>query len=323
MTLSKSDKVFVAGHNGLVGSAIVDVLKKKGYERIVTRSRKELDLRNSEAVNDFYKKEKPDAVFVAAAKVGGIHANNTFRADFIYENLVIQNNLIWGAHTHDVRRLIFLGSSCIYPRNAPQPMPETCLLQSELEYTNRPYALAKIAGLELIHGLRMQYGRDYFSAMPTNLYGPRDNFHPENSHVLPALIRRFCENVDAGSKEITIWGTGSPKREFMHSHDCADAVVFLAEKLTKDALESSSVGKAKWSHVNVGSGQEVSIRELAEIVSRTTKFQGKLVFDSSRPDGTPRKLLDSSFLNSLGWSASVPLERGIQEAVSWFRENVR
>lgn len=320
--LSKTDKIFVAGHRGLVGSALVETLTKRGYSNIVTRSRDELDLRDANAVSQFYKVEKPSVVFVAAAKVGGIHANNTYRADFIYENLLIQNNLVWGAHLADVARLVFLGSSCIYPRNAPQPMPETCLLQSELEYTNRPYALAKIAGLELVDGLRKQYGRDYFSVMPTNLYGPRDNFHPENSHVLPGLIRRFCEAKQNHAKEMVVWGTGTPRRELMYSLDCADAIVFLAEKLTSNLIENSMVGQARWSHVNVGSGDEVTIAQLAAVVAEAVGFDGKLVFDTSKPDGTPRKLLDTTFLQSLGWKRSMELKDGIKVSVDWYTKNV-
>ena len=319
MQLSKNDKIYVAGHRGLVGSAIVESLRARGYEKIITRPRSELDLLDAVAVQRFYAEEKPDVVFVAAAKVGGIHANNVYRADFIYENLVIQNNVIWNAHQSDVHRLVFLGSSCIYPRNAPQPMPETCLLTGELEYTNRPYALAKIAGLELVNSLRLQYGRDYFSVMPTNLYGPGDNFHPENSHVLPALIRRFVEAKASGAKSVTVWGTGTPKREFLYSQDCADAIVHLAASIKVDSLEDSPQGKKGFFHVNVGTGKDVSISDLAQTIARVVDYHGLIEFDSSRPDGTPRKLLDICYLSEMGWSPRFTLEHGIAKTLNWFK----
>lgn len=320
--VQKSDRIFVAGHKGLVGSALVKTLKQRGYENLILRSRKELDLENSQAVRAFYEKEKPNVVFVAAAKVGGIYANNTYRADFISQNLSIQNNVIWGAHLASVHRLIFLGSSCIYPREAPQPMPETCLLTGPLEYTNRPYAIAKIAGLELVQSIRKQYGRDYFSVMPTNLYGPQDRFDPEESHVIPALIQRFHHASVSGEKTVKVWGSGKPLREFMFSLDCADAIVFLAEKLSKEALDNSAIGKAGWSHMNVGSGQEVSIKHLAKLIAQVTKYKGQIEFDSSKPDGVKQKLLDSGFLHSLGWKPHSSLEQGLEETCSWYEKSV-
>ena len=308
--LAKSARIFVAGHRGLVGSALVERLQKGGYTNVLTRTRQELDLSDAASVQKFFAEARPEGVFIAAAKVGGIHANNVYRADFIHENLLIQNNLIWAAHLNNVQRVVFLGSSCIYPREAPQPMPETCLLSGPLEYTNRPYALAKIAGLELIDSLRKQYGRDYFSAMPTNLYGPRDNFHPENSHVLPALLRKFVEATQRGDKTVSVWGSGNPRREFMYSEDCADAIVHLFETLSKEQLDKSEIGKAGWSHVNVGTGTDVSIRELAEEIASATGFKGEIIFDPSKPDGTMRKLLDCTLLKELNWKGSVGLEEG-------------
>ena len=316
--LAKSARIFVAGHRGLVGSALVERLQKGGYTNILTRTREELDLSDQAAVRKFFEDARPEGVFIAAAKVGGIHANNVYRADFIHENLLIQNNLIWASHLNNVQRVIFLGSSCIYPREAPQPMPETCLLGGPLEYTNRPYALAKIAGLELIDSLRKQYGRDYFSVMPTNLYGPRDNFHPENSHVLPALIRKFVEALQNGDKTVSVWGTGNPRREFMYSEDCADAIVHLFETLSKEQLDKSDIGRAGWSHVNVGTGTDVSIRELAEEIAGATGFSGDIVFDSNKPDGTLRKLLAVSVLKEAGWSHKVSLPVGIKATLKWY-----
>ena len=321
MTMTSSDRVFVAGHRGLVGQALVKKLREKGYENIITRSREELDLLDQRAVEAFFAKEKPDVVFLAAAKVGGIFANNTYRADFIYQNLQIQNHVVYSAHLFGVRRLVFLGSSCIYPRNAPQPMKESDLLTGELEITNRPYAIAKIAGLELVHSIRTQHGKDFFSVMPTNLYGPGDNFHPENSHVLPALIRRFHEAKALNAKEVVIWGTGTPKREFMYSEDCADAIVFLAENVQKGFFESSALGKSMYSHVNVGSGQEVTIRELAELIQHSVGFTGNVCFDPSKLDGTPRKLLDVSLLKSIGWVSGTKISCGIKETYESFQRN--
>jgi GDP-L-fucose synthase len=313
--LSPTDRVFVAGHRGLVGAAIVRSLGSRGYRDVITRTRQELDLLDGRAVEEFFTTARPTAVFVAAAKVGGIQANNTYRADFLYENLQIQNHVLWAAHKAGVHRLVFLGSSCIYPREAPQPMPESALLTGRLEPTNQPYALAKIAGLELVNALRAQHGRDWFSAMPTNLYGPGDNFHPTDSHVLPALIRRFHEAKLANAAEVVVWGTGSPRRELMHADDCADACVFLAEK-----LDDATLTKLKpFTHVNVGSGDEISIGDLARSVAKAVGYEGRLVFDTSKPDGTPRKLLDLTVLTSLGWQRKIPFEQGLADTVAWFR----
>jgi len=301
-------KVFIAGHKGLIGSALKRNLENKNYE-IVTRTKEELDLTNQDHVYSFYKDVKPDVVLLAAAKVGGIHANNTYRADYIYENLCIQNNLIWGAHKYDVDKLIFLGSSCIYPKFAPQPMPESCLLTGELEETNRPYALAKIVGLELVSSLYRQYKRNYFSVMPTNMYGEYDNYDLQNSHVLPAMIRKFIEAND----EVLLWGTGSAKREFLYADDCADAIVFLLEK------NIDFQGK----HINIGSGQEISINKLAYLIAESVGFHGEIKWDKTKPDGTPRKLLDVSYLNRLGWSAKTSLQDGIAKTIEAYKAGKR
>lgn len=319
--INRQDRIFVAGHTGLVGSAITETLRNKGYKDIVTVAIDELNLLDQVKTNEFFAQTRPTVVFLAAAKVGGIHANNVYRADFIYENLQIQNNVIWSAHKNDVHRLVFLGSSCIYPRECHQPMGEDALLTGPLEVTNRPYALAKIAGLELVSSLRHQYQRDYFSVMPTNLYGPRDNYHPQNSHVLPALIRRFFEAQKRGDREVVVWGSGAPLREFMYSLDCADAVVHLAESMTSEALAASTIGRLGWSHINIGSGQEVSIKELATLVAEAVGFEGSLVFDPSKPDGTIRKLLDVSLLRSLGFESAVSLRDGLRRAVDWYARN--
>jgi GDP-L-fucose synthase len=316
--ITSSDRVYVAGHTGLVGSAIMEVLRARGFRNIVTRTIDELNLLDQTQVNAFFSSEKPTAVFLAAAKVGGIHANNTYRADFIYENLQIQNNVIWAAHTHQVHRLVFLGSSCIYPRDCVQPMKEEHLLTGSLEPTNRPYALAKIAGLELVSSLRQQFGRDYFSVMPTNLYGPRDNFHPVNSHVLPALIRRIHEATKSGAACVTVWGTGAPQREFMYSLDCANAIVHLASTLTSEQISQSPLGRLGWSHINIGTGQEVTIRELTATIARVIGFRGNIQFDHSKPDGSARKLLDTSLLQQLGFRPSMPLEEGIRSTYEHF-----
>lgn len=310
--LNKSDRIFVAGHRGLVGSALVRSLSSKGYENLILKDHISLDLMDRDSVTSFYAEEKPDVVILAAAKVGGIHANNTKRADFIYQNLTIQNNVIWGAYQSGVRKLVCLGSSCIYPRNAPQPMPENCLLSSPLEMTNRPYAVAKIAGLELVNSLRNQFGCDYFSVMPTNLYGIGDNFHPQDSHVLPALLRRVVEAKESGASEIVIWGSGTPLREFMTADDCADAIVFLLEKgdLTFPSQYES--------HINIGSGQEISILALVKLIAKVVSYAGKIVNDVSKPDGTPRKLLDVSLLTAMGWSAKTSLEDGIRQTYEWY-----
>jgi len=318
--LRKDDKIFVAGHRGLVGSALVEVLEQKGYKNIVTRTRQELDLCNQEAVDDFYREVKPDVVFMAAAKVGGIHANNTYRADFIGENLQIQNNVIWGAHKANVRRLVFLGSSCIYPRNCPQPMKEEYLLTGELEYTNRPYAIAKIAGLELVNSIRQQYGRDWFSVMPTNLYGPRDNFHPENSHVLPALIRRFEEARVSGADSVTVWGTGKPRREFMYSLDCADKIIALAELQTIQRIFADYFND-KHCHINIGVGYDIDISELSKILASEIRFEGNINYDTTKPDGAPRKLLDITIAASIISKNNTPLQMGLATTIKYFRNS--
>jgi len=307
--ITPDSKIYVAGHRGLVGSAIIRNLQDKGYNNIVSRTRQELDLMQADAVNQFYAEEKPELVIDAAAKVGGIHANNSYPAEFIYDNLTIQNNLIHGAYQADVKKFIFLGSSCIYPKMAPQPLKEEYLLTGALEPTNEWYAIAKIAGIKMCQAYRKQYGFDAISLMPTNLYGPGDNFDLQNSHVLPALIRKFHEAKINNHQNVTVWGTGSPKREFLYVDDMADASVFLMENYSDEQI------------VNVGTGIDVSIKELAEIVKKVVGFNGDLVFDTTKPDGTPRKLMDVSFLNSQGWKAKVEIEQGIQLAYDWFLKN--
>ncbi|AOY87138.1 GDP-fucose synthetase [Marinobacter salinus] len=311
-------KVFVAGHKGMVGSAIVRRLESEGAYEIITRSRKELDLLDQEAVQAFMRSEQVDEVYLAAAKVGGIHANNTFPAEFIYENLIIECNLINAAHQAGVQKLLFLGSSCIYPKFAEQPMSEDALLTGVLEPTNEPYAIAKIAGIKLCESYNRQYGRDYRSVMPTNLYGPNDNFHPENSHVIPALIRRFHAAVNAGDSEVVIWGSGNPMREFLHVDDMA-AASFHVMNLDTDSYQANT--QPMLSHINVGTGVDCTIRELAETIARVTGYEGRLIFDSSKPDGTPRKLMDVSRLRALGWEASISLEDGLASAYEWFKSN--
>lgn len=302
MKLNYDSKIFVAGHRGMVGGAIVRALKARGYRNILTRTRQELDLRETAAVRDFLATEKPDFIFIAAARVGGIHANNTYRAEFIHDNLMIEANLINGAHLADVDRLMFLGSSCIYPRDCPQPIKEEYLLTGPLEYTNEPYAIAKIAGVKLCENYNLQYGRKYISGMPTNTYGPGDNYHPENSHVLPALILKAHNAKLNNDAAMTVWGSGSPMREFIFVEDLADACVFLMESQYDGPL------------VNIGVGYDVSIAEVARTVAKVIGFSGVLNFDSNKPDGTPRKLLDSGRLHALGWSASTNLEAGIEQA---------
>lgn len=301
-------KIFVAGHQGMVGSAIVRILEASSAASIVTRSHAQLDLTNQQAVREFFEVERPSEVYLAAAKVGGIHANNTFPAEFIYQNLMIEANVIHEAWRAGVRRLLFLGSSCIYPKYAQQPMSESALLTGELEPTNEPYAIAKIAGIKLCESYNRQYGTDYRSVMPTNLYGPGDNYHPENSHVIPALIRRFHEAKVSGMPEVSIWGTGTPRREFLFVDDMARASVYVMN-LPKECYERET--KTMLSHINVGCGKDVTIRELAEIVSRVVGYRGEIVFDTSKPDGTPRKLLDVSRLRALGLEAVVDLEEGL------------
>jgi GDP-L-fucose synthase len=307
--------IYVAGHRGMVGGAIVSRLQALGYSNIVTVTHAELDLTDQAAVRAFFAARHVDVVVLAAAKVGGIHANNTYPADFILNNLLMECNVISAAHAAGVQRLLFLGSSCIYPRMAPQPMREDVLLTGTLEATNEPYAIAKIAGIKLCESFNRQHGRDYRSVMPTNLYGPGDNFHPDNSHVIPALLRRFHEAVQAGGKEVTIWGSGTAMREFLHVEDMAAASVHVME-LSLNVYQAHT--QPMLSHINVGTGIDCSIRELAETIARVTGFTGQLVWDRTKPDGTPRKLLDVSRLNALGWEASIPLERGLRDAYEWF-----
>jgi len=316
MTRRTDDTVFVAGHRGMVGSAIVRRLQALGYANIVTAARGELDLTAQAQVRQFFGDRRIDHVVLAAAKVGGIHANNTYSAEFIYENLIIEANVIHAAHTAGVQRLLFLGSSCIYPREAEQPMREEALLTGVLEPTNEPYAIAKIAGIKLCESYNRQHGRDFRSVMPTNLYGPGDNFHPENSHVIPALLRRFHEAVQSGAEEVVIWGSGTPMREFLHVDDMAAASVHVME--LDDATYQTHT-KPMLSHINVGTGVDCTIRELAETIARVTGFKGRLRFDASKPDGTPRKLMDVSRLKALGWRATIGLEDGLRDAYRSFR----
>lgn len=307
--MEKQAKIYIAGHRGMVGSAIERRLRKDGFENIVTRSSKELDLRNQQAVNSFFETEKPDYVFLAAAKVGGIVANNTYRAEFIYENLMIESNIIHAAFVNKVTKLLFLGSSCIYPKLAPQPLKEEYLLSDYLEPTNQPYAIAKIAGIELCDGYRAQYGCNFISAMPTNLYGPNDNYDLEKSHVLPALLRKFITAKKNNVPAVELWGTGTPKREFLHVDDLADACLYLMETYNEKGL------------VNVGWGTDVSILELAQIVKQVVGYEGELKFDTSKPDGTPRKLMDVTKLTNLGWKATITLENGIKAVYDDIKDN--
>jgi GDP-L-fucose synthase len=310
--------VYVAGHRGLVGSAILRGLEARGFTNLVTRTHADLDLLDAAAVRGFFEDARPEFVFLAAAKVGGILANNTYPADFIRDNLNIQNNVIDSAYRSGVKRLLFLGSSCIYPKLAPQPMPESCLLTGPLEATNRPYALAKIAGIEMCWSYNRQYGTRYLAAMPTNLYGPNDNFDLNNSHVLPALIRKAAEAKKAGAKEIVVWGTGTPRRELLYSDDLADACLFLMS--LGDERYGSLLTEDAPPLINIGTGVDVTIRELAELAAKVVRFQGKLVFDASKPDGTPRKLMDVSRLNGLGWKYRVGLEQGIERTFAAVRD---
>ena len=316
--MNERGKIYIAGHRGMVGSALVRRLTALGHTNLLTASHAELDLLDQGAVNRFFSVQRIDQVYLAAARVGGIHANNTYPADFIYQNLMIEANLIHAAHQHGVQKLLFLGSSCIYPQLAAQPMAEEALLTGPLEPTNEPYAIAKIAGIKLCESYNRQHGRDYRSVMPTNLYGPGDNFHPENSHVIPGLLRRFHEAVQSGAERVTIWGTGTPRREFLHVDDMAAACVHVMEL---DPAVYQAHTRPMLSHINVGTGQDVTIRELAETIARVTGFGGELVFDPSRPDGTPRKLLDVSRLKALGWEARIGLEAGLRDAYGWYREH--
>ena len=319
MSAEMNQKIYVAGHRGMVGSAIVRNLEARGFRNIVTRTHDQLDLTNQAAVQSFFEQEKPTQVYMAAAKVGGIHANNTFPAEFIYDNLMVQSNVIHQAFLNGVKKLLFLGSSCIYPKLAAQPMSEDALLTGKLEPTNEPYAVAKIAGIKMCESYNRQYGDshgvDYRSVMPTNLYGPGDNYHPENSHVIPALIRRFHEARVSNAPEVVIWGTGTPKREFLYVDDMASASVFVME-LDKAAYDAQT--EPMQSHINVGFGSDVAIAELAKVVGAEVGYQGKISFDSSKPDGSPRKWMDSARLNRLGWSAQYSLEVGLKFAYGDF-----
>jgi len=347
--MTKNSKIYIAGHRGLVGSAIIKNLREKSYTNLVHRTHAELDLTNQEVVAEFFKQEKPEYVILAAAKVGGIVANNTYRADFIYENLAIQNNVIHQSYVHGVDKLLFLGSTCIYPKNAPQPMSEDSLLTSELEYTNEPYAIAKIAGIKMCESYNLQYGTNFISVMPTNLYGPNDNFDLETSHVLPALLRKMHEAKLNNEPKVEIWGSGKPRREFLYSEDMADACVFLLENrdfndvldettvrqrestLGCDALASPSdvddvTGEVKTSHpkeirnthINIGTGVDISIKELALTIKNIVGYEGELYFNDSKPDGTMVKLTDPSKLHSLGWKYKVELEEGIKKMYEWY-----
>lgn len=314
--LPRSDQaIFVAGHRGMVGSAIVRRLASQGYRNILTRTHAELDLKRQSEVEAFFAAEKIDQVYLAAAKVGGIHANNTYPAEFIYENLMIECNLIHAAHVAGIHRLLFLGSSCIYPKLASQPMREDALLTGTLEPTNEPYAIAKIAGIKLCESYNRQYGRDYRSVMPTNLYGPNDNFHSENSHVIPALLRRFHEAVQSREDEVVVWGSGAPMREFLHVDDMAAASVHVMEL---DQTIYRTHTQPMLSHINVGSGVDCTIRELAKTIAEVTGFTGRITFDASKPDGAPRKLMDVSRLQALGWQAQINLKDGLRDTYRWF-----
>ncbi|WP_223543417.1 GDP-L-fucose synthase [Pseudomonas sp. GL-B-12] len=320
MARELNQNIFVAGHRGMVGSAIVRRLQALGYTRIVAAGRDTLNLLDQQAVQAFFQEHKIDQVYLAAAKVGGIQANNTYPADFIYENLMIQANIIQAAHLNDVHKLLFLGSSCIYPKHAEQPMREEALLTGTLEPTNEPYAIAKIAGIKLCESYNRQHGRDYRSVMPTNLYGPHDNYHPQNSHVIPALLRRFHEAVQRGDEELVIWGTGKPMREFLHVDDMAAASIHVME--LDDATYQANT-QPMLSHINVGTGVDCTIGQLAKTIAEVTGFTGKLTFDTSKPDGAPRKLMDVSRLKSLGWQASISLEDGLKDAYDWYVTNVQ
>ena len=323
MSRDLNEAVLVVGYRGMVGSAIVRRLRDLGYQNVLTVGREDLDLLDQQAVKAYFNAHQIDQVYLAAAKVGGIHANNTYPADFIYDNLMIQANVIEAAHRVGVQKLLFLGSSCIYPKHAEQPMTEQALLTGTLEPTNEPYAIAKIAGIKLCESYNRQHGRDYRSVMPTNLYGPHDNYHPDNSHVIPALLRRFHDAVQQGTEEVVIWGSGQPMREFLHVDDMAAASVHVME-LNADIYQANT--QPMLSHINVGTGIDCTIRELAETIAKVTGFAGTLTFDASKPDGAPRKLMDVSRLRSMGWEASIDLETGLANAYEWFithRQEVR
>ena len=347
--MNKDAKIYVAGHRGLVGSAIVKNLKAKGYTNIIGKTHAELDLLDQEAVKQFFETEKPEYVFLAAAKVGGIVANNTYRADFIYENLQIQNNIIHQSYKNSVKKLMFLGSTCIYPKNAPQPMPEDCLLTDTLEYTNEPYAIAKIAGIKMCESYNLQYGTNYISVMPTNLYGPNDNFDLEKSHVLPALIRKihcakllnegrfdevvqdlnlkdieeakaYLKNFGVDENRVEIWGSGKPMREFLWSEDMADACVFIMENRDFEDTYETKNQEIRNTHINIGTGIDISIKELAETIKEIVGFKGELYFNTDKPDGTMKKLTDVSKLHGLGWQHSIDLKNGIKKMYTWYKE---
>lgn len=303
-------KIFIAGHNGLVGSAIVRALKSQNYENLIMRSRQELDLLDQRAAADFFAQEKPEYVFLAAAKVGGIYANNSHPADFIFENLQVQNNVIHSAYLSGVKKLLFLGSSCIYPKNCPQPIKEEYLLTGELEPTNEPYAIAKIAGVKMCQSFNRQYEANFISVMPTNLYGPNDNFDLNSSHVLPALLRKFHEAKISNAEKVTVWGTGIPRREFLHVDDLAEACIFLMNNYNNPEI------------INIGSGEDVSIKHLSEIIKKITGFRGKIEFDTEKPDGTMKKLLNVSKINALGWKAKIGLEKGLKDTYDWYIKNI-
>lgn len=309
--MNKTDRIYIAGHNGMVGSAIIRELKSEGYENLITKNSNELDLRNQNAVHDFFEKEKPDFVFLVAAKVGGILANNTFRADFLYDNLMIEANIIHASYLFKVKKLLFLGSSCIYPKLAKQPMSEDALLSGFLEPTNEPYAIAKIAGIKLCETFHDQYGCNFISAMPTNLYGPNDNYDLKNSHIIPALLRKFYEAKQHNLSEVEVWGDGSPLREFLHVDDCASACVFLMKNYTDKQF------------VNVGSGEEKSIKEVAETIEQKIGFQGRIDYNTTYPNGTPRKLMDVSKINKLGWKYQISFEEGIDQTIAILEEELQ
>ncbi|WP_345993653.1 GDP-L-fucose synthase [Sulfurimonas sp. HSL-1716] len=321
--MDKNGKIYLAGHKGLAGSAILNNLLSKGYTNIVCKTHDELDLTDQQAVAAFFEKEKPEYVILAAAKVGGIAANNTYRADFIYENLQIQNNVIHQSYLHKVKKLLFLGSTCIYPKNAPQPMKEKYLLTSELEYTNEPYAIAKIAGIKMCESYNIQYGTNFISVMPTNLYGPNDNFDLETSHVLPALLRKIHEAKVNNVSKVEIWGSGEPRREFLYSEDMADACIFLMENIDFKDMYDKNAKEIRNTHINLGTGKDISIRELAYLIKDITGYQGEFYFNADKEDGTMVKLTDSSKLHALGWKHTIELKKGIETAYERYVNNVR
>jgi len=319
--MKKNSKIYVAGHRGLVGSAIVKNLQSKGYDNLLLATHQELDLTDQNAISNFFSEEKPEYVVLAAAKVGGIVANNTYRAEFIYENIQIQNNVIHQSYLNGVKKLLFLGSTCIYPKNSKQPMSEDSLLTSTLEYTNEPYAIAKIAGIKMCESYNLQYGTNFISVMPTNLYGENDNFDLETSHVLPALIRKIHEAKLSNTKTVEIWGSGKPRREFMYSDDMADACVFIMENRNFEDTYQIGQKEIRNTHINIGTGEDISIKDLALLIKGIVGFKGDLIYNTEKPDGTMVKLTDPSKLNSLGWKHKVTLEEGIQRVYNWYKEN--